>query len=285
MIAEGEVLDKPKQFNGTSIVVKTDTPSDEIVRNTIKNGWEPHYAVIFDDVADELDRHAVIWWREEVKKKYPDAVLLCETWGDASNMLGPDGFDCAMNYLFRDSMIDFFAHGSISESELNVRLTNMLMRYPDQMNHAMYNCIGSHDTARFLTECKNVHWKLKLAMAFQMLFLGSPAIYYGDELGMTGENDPGCRGGMIWEHPDQDLLVWEKKLVQYRKEHESVRRGTYETLIADNQRHLFAFRRSYGSDSVITVFNSGESTQYLDFTEAEESVDVQPHSVKIITKS
>jgi len=237
------------------------------------------------DVADELDRHAVIWWREEVKKKYPDAVLLCETWGDASNMLGPDGFDCAMNYLFRDSMIDYFAHGSISESELNVRLTNMLMRYPDQMNHAMYNCIGSHDTARFLTECKNEQWKLKLAMAFQMLFLGSPAIYYGDELGMTGENDPGCRGGMIWEHPNQDLLIWEKKLVQVRKEHESVRRGTYETLIADNQKHLFAFRRSFGSDFVIAVFNSGESAQYLDFTEAEESVDVQPHSVKIITKS
>jgi glycosidase len=73
--------------------------------------------------------------------------------------------------------------------------------------------------------------------------------------------------------------------VQVRKEHESVRKGTYETLIADNQKHLFAFRRSFGSDFVIAVFNSGESAQYLDFTEAEESVDVQPHSVKIITKS
>ncbi len=237
------------------------------------------------DVADELDRHAVTWWREEVKKKYPDAVLLCETWGDASNLLGPDGFDCAMNYLFRDSMIDYFAHGSISESELNVRLTNMLMRYPDQMNHAMYNCLGSHDTARFLTECKNERWKLKLAMAFQMLFPGSPAIYYGDEAGMTGGNDPGCRGGMSWEHPDQDLLEWEKELVRYRKKHESVRKGTYEALMADNQKHLFAFRRSFGSDFVIAVFNTGEAAQHPDFTEAEESVDVQPHSVKIITKS
>ena len=58
MIAEGEVLDKPKQFNGTSIVVKTDTPSDEIVRNTIKNGWEPHYVVVYKRIGNELEKLA-----------------------------------------------------------------------------------------------------------------------------------------------------------------------------------------------------------------------------------
>ena len=90
---------------------------------------------------------------------------------------------------------------------------------------------------------------------------------------------------MIWEHPDQKLLSWEKELVKTRKEHAAIRKGSYETLIADDQAHLFAFRRSLGSDYVIAVFNSGESAHHLDFTEAEESVDVQPHSVKIITKS
>ena len=237
------------------------------------------------DVADELDRHAVTWWREEIKKKYPDAVLLCETWGDATNMLGPDGFDSAMNYLFRDTMIDYFAHHSISEKELDIRLNNMLMRYPNQMNHAMYNCLGSHDTARFLTECREEKWRLKLAMAFQMLFLGSPAIYYGDELGMNGENDPGCRGGMAWDHPDQELLDWEKKLIACRKGHAAVRKGNYETLLADNKSHVFAFKRFLNSDRIIAVFNTGETVYHTDFTEAEESVDVQPHSVKIITKS
>jgi len=55
-IAEGEILDKPKQFNGTSIVVKTDMPSDKIVEDTIKNGWEPHYVVIYDRVGNELEK-------------------------------------------------------------------------------------------------------------------------------------------------------------------------------------------------------------------------------------
>ena len=57
-IAEGEVLDKPKQFNGPSIVVKTDTPSKDIVTDTIKNGWEPHYVVVYKRIGSELEKLA-----------------------------------------------------------------------------------------------------------------------------------------------------------------------------------------------------------------------------------
>ena len=55
-IAEGEVLDKPKQFNGASIVIKTDTLAKEIVNDTIKHGWEPHYVVIYKRVGTELEK-------------------------------------------------------------------------------------------------------------------------------------------------------------------------------------------------------------------------------------
>ncbi len=55
-IAEGSIMDKPRQFNGASIVVKTDTPAEWIVEDTIKNGWEPHYVVIYDRVGDELEK-------------------------------------------------------------------------------------------------------------------------------------------------------------------------------------------------------------------------------------
>ena len=55
-IAEGEVLDKPKQFNGASIVVKTDESAEKIVKDTIKNGWEPHYVVIYKKIGRELEK-------------------------------------------------------------------------------------------------------------------------------------------------------------------------------------------------------------------------------------
>ena len=59
-IVEGEALDKPKQFCGTSIVVKTKTPSDIIINESIKAGWEPHFAVAYGDIAGELEKLAHI---------------------------------------------------------------------------------------------------------------------------------------------------------------------------------------------------------------------------------
>ncbi len=54
-IAKGEALDKPKQFSGTSIVVKTEYPADEIIHKSVIQGWEPHFVVIYGDVAKELE--------------------------------------------------------------------------------------------------------------------------------------------------------------------------------------------------------------------------------------
>ena len=232
------------------------------------------------DVADELDRHAVTRWREAVKRAFPDALLLCETWGDAARLLGLDGFDSAMNYLFRDAMVDFFAHDSIDAKTLKARLDGMLMRYPREINHAQYNLIGSHDTARFLTEARGEKWRLKLAMAFQMLFPGAPAVYYGDEIGMAGENDPGCRGGMAWEHQDAALLQWQKDMIALRKRHPALRLGSYRALAAKGG--LFAFERKLGDDRVVAFFNASDTPEQLDFAETGETVHIPPRSVKII---
>lgn len=54
-LAEGEAPDVPKQFNGTSIVVKTESPVDELVESSILAGWEPHFAVIYGNVIKELE--------------------------------------------------------------------------------------------------------------------------------------------------------------------------------------------------------------------------------------
>ena len=53
-IAEGAVLDKPKQFIGTSIVVKTDRSSRQVVEQSIRAGFEPHFAVVKGRHAETL---------------------------------------------------------------------------------------------------------------------------------------------------------------------------------------------------------------------------------------
>ena len=54
-ISSGEALDKPQQFFGTSVVVKTDNNVGDLVANAVKGGWEPHFAVAMGDISDELE--------------------------------------------------------------------------------------------------------------------------------------------------------------------------------------------------------------------------------------
>ena len=55
LIAGGEALDKPKQFNGTSVVVRMDETAGDIVTKTVRDGWEPHFVVIYGDKAAQLE--------------------------------------------------------------------------------------------------------------------------------------------------------------------------------------------------------------------------------------
>lgn len=233
------------------------------------------------DVADELDVGCLQYLRRELHREHPETLLLGETWGDASRMLtGNDQCDTVMNYLFRDAMVDYFAHGSIDEEMLDHRLGHMRMKYPEATVHCLYNCLSSHDTPRFLTAAGGEKWRLKLALAFQMLYPGSPAVYYGEEIGMQGENDPGCRGGMDWGHQDEELLSWTTELIRLRHQYEAIRTGRCRTLCKDKQKKLFAFERASETETIIVLFNSSDTSQ--DFTAAAETVNVPAHAVKII---
>jgi len=66
-IAEGKALDRPKQFFGTSTVIEMDFSAEMIIHEAVLDGWEPHYAVIYADVADELEMLAHMF-RAEVRR-------------------------------------------------------------------------------------------------------------------------------------------------------------------------------------------------------------------------
>ncbi len=54
-LTAGKILDKPQQFLGTSLVVETDTKAEEIINRSVRDGWEPHYVVVYGDVSRELE--------------------------------------------------------------------------------------------------------------------------------------------------------------------------------------------------------------------------------------
>lgn len=91
-----------------------------------------------------------------LKEKYPDCLLLGETWGSGRKLMLGNQMDSIMNYIFRDSVRDFFAAESIDAADFDGRLNHMLAEYPGEMQQALYNPLDSHDTERFLYLCGEI---------------------------------------------------------------------------------------------------------------------------------
>src|SRR5690606_11557663 len=177
------------------------------------------------DVANEVPHD---YWAERralAKGINPDANIVGEIWGDGTPWLQGDNFDAVMNYVWRDHVVHFFAERKIGAERFHGELEALLARHPTSVNLAMFNLLGSHDTPRFLTVAGGNVDRLRLAFAFQMTWVGAPVIYYGDEIGMAGGKDPGCRGAFEWDSSrwNQGLREYVKRLTRIRRDHPSLR--------------------------------------------------------------
>lgn len=93
------------------------------------------------------------------------------------------------------------------------------MYYKQQISEVMFNLLDSHDTERILWTANEDVQLVKSALAFFFLQKGTPCIYYGTELALTGGPDPDCRRCMPWERvsSDNDMLNFMKRLIKIRK--------------------------------------------------------------------
>jgi glycosidase len=124
----------------------------------------------------------------------------------------------------------------------------------------------------------------RLVALFQMTYVGAPMIYYGDEAGMWGADDPDDRMPMVWRDLtydvqqtdprgpsriadsvafDQDLYDFYSQVIQLRHDHESLRRGTFAVLAADDERNTLVFERTLGEEKVVVVINRSEEAHSL----------------------
>src|SRR4029078_13443501 len=93
------------------------------------------------------------------------------------------------------------------------------------------NLLDSHDTPRFLSIVGGDVTSLRLALTILMTLPGAPTIYYGDEIGLTGELDPYSRGAFPWEEPEtwaRDLLAFVTAAIALRHRHPVLPRGRFE---------------------------------------------------------
>lgn len=198
------------------------------------------------DVADELPDGFLERLRAAVKAEKPDALLLGEVWEDATTkvsyghrrryLLGSQ-LDSVMNYPWREAILAFVRGGSAEA--LWDAVDTLLRRYPPPAVQALMNHLGTHDTARLITELagdpgrdKPRDWQAKafldgpalergrrrvrMAAAIQYTLPGVPCLYYGDEIGMPGCGDPFNRAAYDWQGGDRQLRDWYRLLGRLR---------------------------------------------------------------------
>ncbi len=243
------------------------------------------------DVADELQSAFIKALRKRIKTQDPDAVLLGEVWEDASNktaygerrpyFLGQE-LDGVMNYPFRTAILSFLRGGDAFDFHLTV--TGIVENYPPPAMQTTMNLLGTHDTARILTalagEPADGHdraWKATqhlspearkkgltlLHLAFALLFClpGVPCLYYGDETGAEGYEDPFCRAPFPWGKENTALIKTIRSLAKIRRTSPALADGDYTTLLARDG--LLAFRRRTDKAQIICAVNRTDTALAL----------------------
>jgi glycosidase len=138
-------------------------------------------------------------------------------------------------------------------------MTAEIHSYPANVYEAAFNLVGSHDTPRILTECEEDKDRVKLIYTLLFTFMGSPCIYYGDEIGLSGEMDPGCRKCMEWdeEKQDRDLHSHIQRLIKLRKEEKLLANdGHFEFIQTDS--NVVAYRKYDDFKTIIVLANPAD---------------------------
>lgn len=296
-----DLSEGPKQyiFNATRKWMDPNgdgNPSDGI------DGWRL-------DVAREVPIGFWKQWRNVVKGINNQSLIVGELWELSPDFISDDGvFDALMNYNFAFAINDFFIaeKNKILVDEFIERLKEIDQTYPEQNLYVLQNLLSSHDTERLSSMIQNPDRKYehdanegnknykpgkpnsddiekqKLIAAFQLLYRGAPMIYYGDEIGMWGADDPHCRKPMIWDdliyenevidessgfktgfgsysvEQNKDLLQFYKDIIKIRSENESLRIGIIKFIYFDNEKKSFAFESVIGDEKIICAFNLGK---------------------------
>lgn len=236
------------------------------------------------DVADELPDEFLDNIRKAVKSKGKDKIVIGEVWEDASNkvsygikrryLLG-DQLDGTMNYPFRNAILDYIK-GAITERIFEERVMVILENYPKQSMDVMMNLLSSHDAERAINvlggeSChgKDKAWqaqhtlspyeydlgkkRLKCAMVLQFFLPGIPSVYYGDEAGLQGDNDPFNRRCYPWESEDVDLIEFVKTLTDLRKNYPQFKDGYFKFLYSDSE--IISFTRFKDDKYIMITLN------------------------------
>ena len=259
---------------------------DSVVRHWLRagaSGWRL-------DVADELPDDFIADIRTAMDETAPGSLLLGEVWEDATTkvaysqrrryLLGQE-LHGVMNYPFRNALIAYLLGGDADE--FRETLEAIRENYPPNAFSSLMNFLGTHDTPRILTVLGASHVpdskedrasyrlspeerqmglaRLRLAALVLFTFPGAPTVYYGDEAGMEGWEDPFNRACYPWGREDTELKVWFARLAHLRLDCPALQSGQLHWRWTSGP--ILAFARELNGQLLTTVINAADTPQSL----------------------
>ena len=259
------------------------------------------------DVPNEISPGFWRRWRKLVKDINPDAYISGEIWSNASSWLTGDTFDAVMNYQFAQNALRWVGDQKrkISATECAANLARLRNSYSPEATYALQNLLGSHDTDRLVSKLNNPdraydsgnreqddnsydgskppkisYKKARMLALLQATYVGAPMIYYGDEAGMWGSDDPNNRKPMLWkdlepyEDPEENFvddthLNFYKEVFNIRKKHESLRRGSFKTYLTDDEKDLWVYIRESLNEVMLVALTPSLSNIAFQMPEGE----------------
>jgi alpha-glucosidase len=218
------------------------------------------------DVAVDVGLPVARAMRETIRRAWPKAVLVGEVMSFGGDWCrGDEAFHGVMNYYFRDAVTGWL-RGEISSRQVRAAMADYASGYGLAGALQSWNMLSSHDTARLRQGLPQAALR-RLAVVAQFTLPGVPVIYYGEEIGMEGGDDPDCRRPMIWEAQRWDRETWEwyRQLIEIRRALPALRRGALTVLEADTLVFLRHTGR-LGEVALVAINASQEPYRQVVFT-------------------
>ena len=221
-------------------------------------------------------------FRTRVRAINPEAYIVGEIWQERGDLLDGRTYDGLMNYPLAAAVTSFVSgvhldrrvvaqHGELDRQIQPIdgpafldRLGSIVGGYQPPFARSLLGLLDSHDTPRFVTLAGGDRASLRLGWLVLLTMPGAPCIYYGDEVGMEGEHDPGCRGAFPWDESlwDRSLFETARTLVALRRATPAVRDVAFTPLAARGM--AAAYLRGDGPGALAVAINAGEEPAELE---------------------
>ncbi|MFN7723551.1 MAG: alpha-amylase family glycosyl hydrolase [Rubrivivax sp.] len=224
---------------------------DSVVRSYLRDGVDGWRL----DVAYEIGPTLLGQLTEAAHREKPGSLVVGEIWNYPAGWM--PAMDGVMNFHWRALLLGL-VRGEISAANASTMIGRTVGDLGIEPLLKSWVLLDNHDVRRVHTELPDTAQR-RLAQVLQFTLPGSPNLYYGAEVGMTGGDDPAQRGPMRWDlvRADHPEMLWTKQLVNLRKQHRALRVGNYRTATAEK---LLAFERytDRAADTVLVLANPSD---------------------------